>query len=702
MLFFRVLGQHCFKSINMKNLLLLLILALSVFSCNQDSYDLAITNVQIFDSKTTEVLASKTVLINADTIAAIIDAKSDFRANKTIEGHNRLLTPGFIDTHVHTIGNYGADAASPEDYKEDKGLEMLRDLQAQHYLNYGVTTIIDMGQPEPWIDVTLDWQKNPSPNHPNIFICGGSMVSDEDRRQPAHHIEVMDPEDGRKKVREYAARGLKYMKLYSKLRKPDYEAMADEAKKQGIIINSHVDNNRVTISEGIDYGVSNFEHFFTVTPSILDYDEHWPKMNEMYGINMNSSIDEFAAQMVYFFGYIKSNTEYESRLNTLFDKMAREGATLSSALNVVASSAGQSDFFTSFEYYPIRDTPMVNYSEEQKNQIDAAFESFMNYMKIAHDKGVKLRIGTDCRFGGRALLSELILFHKAGFSIGETLQIATLNGYEAMQLDHNRGTIAVGKVADLILFDKNPFDAIQNVLSEKIIIKDGLEFRPTKSIGHELRPVLLDNGVDAGETWFNMAKADKTYPEVKVSELKNTVRELFAGGKSNEAMAAYGIFKSEFPDKTYTMDGVTITNSCYEMIRNGNLDDLKPYYSFCASNFPEAKPYLGLSVYMKILENGSEAGQKHFDTHKKDDSYVLDENEINGLGYLYLQSGKHKEAIAVFGMNVSAFPESWNTYDSLAEAYLEIDDKEQAKLNYKKSLELNPESPTGRAALKKL
>ncbi len=686
----------------MKNLLLLLILALSVFSCNQDSYDLAITNVQIFDSKTTEVLASKTVLINADTIAAIIDAKSDFRANKTIDGHNRLLTPGFIDTHVHTIGNYGADAASPEDYKEDKGLEMLRDLQAQHYLNYGVTTIIDMGQPEPWIDVTLDWQKNPSPNHPNIFICGGSMVSDEDRRQPAHHIEIMDPEDGRKKVREYAARGLKYMKLYSKLHKPDYEAMADEAKKQGIIINSHVDNNRVTISEGIDYGVSNFEHFFTLTPSILDYDEHWPKMNAMFGINMNSSIDEFAAQMVYFFGYIKSNPEYEGRLNSLFDKMAREGATLSSALNVVASSAGQSDFFTSFEYYPIRKTPMVNYSEEQQIQLDTAFESFMNYMKIAHDKGVKLRIGTDCRFGGRALLSELMLLNNAGFSIGETLQIATLNGYEAMQLDDKRGSIEIGKVADLILFEKNPFDAIKNVLSEKVIIKDGIEFKPVKSIGHELRTVLLDHGVEAGKPWFNEAKADKTYPEVKVSELKNTVRELFAGGKIKEAMVAYHIFKSEFPDKKYTMDGLTITNSCYEMIRSGNFDDLKIYYAFCASNFPEAKSYLGLSVYMKVLEDGIEAGQQHFDAHKKDDNYVLDENEINGLGYLYLQSGKLDEAIAVFKMNTIAFPDSFNAYDSLAEAYLELGDKVKAKLNYKKSLELNPESLSGKAALKKL
>lgn len=676
----------------MKSSYLFLVLAFSIFSCNQNQYDLAITNVQIFDSKTTEVSTNKTIFINADTIAAIINSDIPFTAKKMIEGNNRLLTPGFIDTHVHTVGNYGADAASPEDYNEDNGLIMLRDLTARHYLNYGVTTIIDMGQPEPWIDVTLDWQKNPEPKYPNIYINGGSMVSDEDRRQPAHHIEVMNPEDGRRKVREYADRGLKYMKLYSKLRKPDYEAMADEARKQGIIINSHVDNNRVTISEGMDYGVSNFEHFFTLAPSILDYDEHWPKMNAMYQIKMNSSIDEFAAQMVYFFGYIKSNTEFEARLNSLFDKMAKEGATLSSALNVVASSAGQSDFFTSFEYFPIRKIPMVNYSDTQQKQLDAAFEAFMGYIKIAHNKGVKLRIGTDCRFGGRALLSELILFKEAGFTVGEALQIATLNGYEAMQLDDKRGTIEIGKTADLILFNKNPFEDIQNVLSDKIIIKDGLEFEPQKSIGHQLRNVLLDEGVQSGKTWFNITKKDKTYPKVKLSELKNTVRELFAGGKISEAIAAYEVYKTEFPDKPYTIDGISITNTCYEMIRNKNIDDLKSYYAFSASNFPESKTFLGLSVYMEILEHSIEAGQKHFNTYVKDDKYVLDENEINGLGYLYLQSGKQEEAIVVFEMNVSAFQNSANTYDSLAEAYYITKNYALALKNYKKSLELNPQS----------
>ncbi len=688
----------------MKIFSILAVLAFSMLSCSsqESSYDLAITDIKLFDSKTKEVHTNKTVLINADTIAAILDASASFKAKEIIEGNRRLLTPGFIDTHVHLIGNYGVAVDAPSTYMEDDGLKMIRDLTSHHYLRHGVTTIIDMGQPETWMDITLDWQKNPEPRYPNLYICGGSIVSDEDRQQPAHHIEVMNPEDGRKKVRDYAAKGMKYMKLYRKLRKPDYEAMVDEAKKQGIIINSHVDNNVVTISEAMDYGVSNFEHFFTLTPSVLSYDEHWPKMNDLYGISMNSSIDEFAAQMVYFFGYIKANPEFETELNKLFDKMASEGATISSALNVLASSAGQSDFFTSFEYFPIRNAPMVSYSETQQKQLDEAYEAMMHYLKMAHDKGVSLRIGTDCRFGGRALLSELMLLHEAGFPMEDVLQIATLNGYRAMDLDVNHGSIEVGKKADLLLFEKDPFENAGNILSNKTVIKDGQLFGLKKSIAHELMQVMINEGPENGKKWFNNAMTHSDYEQLESSELRNTVKELIGGAKIEEAMAAFDLYKENFPNKKITIDGVTLTNTAYALAREGKTELLKEFFKFSNSNFPDAQKFLGLSVYVAIVDGGISKGMEQFQANKDNPAYLNDEAEMNGVGYLFLQSGKVKEAIAVFKMNALAFPESWNVYDSLGEAYLTDDNKILAKENYKKSLKLNPENTFAIDALKKL
>ena len=79
--------------------------------------------------------------------------------------------------------------------------------------------------------------------------------------------------------------------------------------------------------------------------------------------------------------------------------------------------------------------------------------------------------------------------------------------------------------------------------------------------------------------------------------------------------------------------------------------------------------------------------------------YSVAENELNALGYRYLQSGRTAEAVAVFEVNAEAFPRSWNVWDSLAEAHFNQDDWDKAEEFYKKSVELNPENQNGRSQL---
>jgi CubicO group peptidase (beta-lactamase class C family) len=81
---------------------------------------------------------------------------------------------------------------------------------------------------------------------------------------------------------------------------------------------------------------------------------------------------------------------------------------------------------------------------------------------------------------------------------------------------------------------------------------------------------------------------------------------------------------------------------------------------------------------------------------------VLNEMQINRLGYWLVNKKKVDEAIEVFKMNVEDHPTSANVYDSLGEAYMIKGDKEQAIQNYQKSVELNPNNTSGVQALKKL
>jgi CubicO group peptidase (beta-lactamase class C family) len=87
---------------------------------------------------------------------------------------------------------------------------------------------------------------------------------------------------------------------------------------------------------------------------------------------------------------------------------------------------------------------------------------------------------------------------------------------------------------------------------------------------------------------------------------------------------------------------------------------------------------------------------------EKPDNAAIAEARINGLGYGFLRQKKLPEAIAYFKLNAEFYPQSWNVYDSLGDAYMANGDKELAIANFKKSLEMNPKNTHGAEMLKKL
>ena len=73
---------------------------------------------------------------------------------------------------------------------------------------------------------------------------------------------------------------------------------------------------------------------------------------------------------------------------------------------------------------------------------------------------------------------------------------------------------------------------------------------------------------------------------------------------------------------------------------------------------------------------------------------------MNRTGYEFLQSGKAKEAAAIFELNTQAFPKSANVFDSYGEALMAIGNKKEAIENYKRSVKLNPGNEAGIKILK--
>ena len=105
-----------------------------------------------------------------------------------------------------------------------------------------------------------------------------------------------------------------------------------------------------------------------------------------------------------------------------------------------------------------------------------------------------------------------------------------------------------------------------------------------------------------------------------------------------------------------------------------------------------------------LVRDGIEAAVTRYRQLKKEqpEGWSFAENELNMLGYQLLGRDRVDDAIVIFELNVEAFPEGFNTYDSLAETYMAAGRSEAAIANYERSLELNPDNTNAVAMLARI
>lgn len=116
------------------------------------------------------------------------------------------------------------------------------------------------------------------------------------------------------------------------------------------------------------------------------------------------------------------------------------------------------------------------------------------------------------------------------------------------------------------------------------------------------------------------------------------------------------------------------------------------------------KPSIADEMQRIIDAEGVAAAEERYAVLKKDegDAWNFGETELNTLGYLYLRAGKIDIALNVFKMNIDAYPNAFNPYDSYGEALAKAGRKEEAVTMYQKALEINPGSTSAKAALERL
>jgi tetratricopeptide (TPR) repeat protein len=150
-------------------------------------------------------------------------------------------------------------------------------------------------------------------------------------------------------------------------------------------------------------------------------------------------------------------------------------------------------------------------------------------------------------------------------------------------------------------------------------------------------------------------------------------------------------------------DSVQITTDSFTIRKEGPMAivDFKQTVLYLKNQAPFDKAS-SLEHRELLKKNGKWKIVKQVTTDLTGYSDLGDELTLNAVGYNYLFQGKTDEAIEILALNAKLHPNSYNVFDSLGEAYSKAGQKELAIENYKKSLEINPNSETGKKALETL
>jgi imidazolonepropionase-like amidohydrolase len=106
------------------------------------------------------------------------------------------------------------------------------------------------------------------------------------------------------------------------------------------------------------------------------------------------------------------------------------------------------------------------------------YRAIQELLLLLHNHGVTLELGSDRpRAPGRSLLREMEIWAAAGIPAAQILRYGTLGNARILGIDEDRGSIAPGKRADLVLVRGNPAEAISDIRRTELVIKSGVLFR---------------------------------------------------------------------------------------------------------------------------------------------------------------------------------------------------------------------------------
>jgi tetratricopeptide (TPR) repeat protein len=528
---------------------------------------LALTHVTVIDTTGGPIKPDMTVVIRGSRIVQV--AKSNEvrlpKNGKTVNATGKFLIPGLWDMHVH--------------WYEKNYLPL--------FIANGVTGTRQMyGVP-----VFQQWRKQIEAGGllgPHILIP--SPIVDGPKPVWPGSIAVANESEGRQAVVQVKQTGADFVKVYSRLPRAAYFAIADESKKQGIAFEGHVPDS-VTLEEASDAGQKTVEHLTGVLAACSTHEEELLKSAQEATAAINSgqsSTPRFSGPEFRERETLALETYSPQKADAVFGKLRKNHTWQCPTLTVLRSMAYSADPSYSNDprlkyiprdivssWDPKADQFLKNKTEEDWAISRKLFSKDLELVGAMERAGVDILAGTDTLnpycLPGFSLHDELGLLVQAGLTPQQALQAATLNPARFMGRENDLGTVAAGKIADLVLLDANPIENIGNTRKISAVVFGGKFFPRTSldemltkiealasrlSIGDVLLKTIQEQNVDAAIKQYHHLKAAKpTTYDFGESALDDLAERLEEMKKSKAALRILELNAGENPSP-YTYDSL--------------------------------------------------------------------------------------------------------------------------------------------------
>jgi len=424
----------------------------------------AIHRVAVIDVENGTIMADQTVLLAGNAIQSVQPSArvSIGAGTEVVDGRGKFLVPGMWDMHVHLFRH------SPRFSEADTAFLL--------FVANGVTGVRDMFTNMEDLAILQVLRRQVAEGRPGPWVASaGPLVDGEDPRW-AGSIVAATPAQGRAAVREIKAKGGDFVKVYSKLSRETYFAIADEARLQGLPFAGHVPD-AIRALEASNAGQKSIEHTQNLERDCSGTDRDLPGWLEI----------RKQGRLAY---TRRTLDEYDpERCRALFELMARNRTWMVLDPVLVRSSIMRDPRWREsphLKYVPkwVRTSwssqtaapPSPNSDEAKLVEQFARTKASITAGLLA--AGAPLLSGTDVGnpylVPGFSLHENLeLLVAESGFSPLAALQTATIGPARFLGLESSAGSILPGRRADLVLLYENPLADISNVRSVRAVILNG-------------------------------------------------------------------------------------------------------------------------------------------------------------------------------------------------------------------------------------